>query len=194
MRAPFLFILLMLAVLSASGRISGQRADPHIYFVCSDCGQTCMLWSEFPTSEMPADDLRYLGVSHAPHRWTRISSAEAERRSLVRTFLRWRPDNVTEYIRRDPACRDFCWTNRWGRFGITRFRETTMLSLGASRWVTSNMRAAISGTVVCLILLSSACIFVFLGTRPNHVLQRTRRERRGCNRCVPSAGSLSLGR
>ena len=29
---------------------------------------------------------------------------------------------------------------------------------------------------------------------PNHALQRTRRGRRGCNRCVPSAGSLSLGR
>jgi hypothetical protein len=33
-----------------------------------------------------------------------------------------------------------------------------------------------------------------LGTRPNHALQRTRRERRGCNRGVPCAGSLSLGR
>ena len=31
-------------------------------------------------------------------------------------------------------------------------------------------------------------------TRPNHALQRTRHERRGCNRCVPRAGSLSLGR
>ena len=31
-------------------------------------------------------------------------------------------------------------------------------------------------------------------TRPNHALQRTRRERCGCNRCVPRAGSLSLGR
>ena len=30
--------------------------------------------------------------------------------------------------------------------------------------------------------------------RPNHALQRTRRERRGCNRCVPCAGSLSLRR
>ena len=30
--------------------------------------------------------------------------------------------------------------------------------------------------------------------RPNHALQRTRRERRRCNRCVPCAGSLSLGR
>ncbi len=29
---------------------------------------------------------------------------------------------------------------------------------------------------------------------PNHALQRTRRERRGCNRRVPWAGSLSLGR
>ena len=29
---------------------------------------------------------------------------------------------------------------------------------------------------------------------PNHALQRTRRERRGCNRSVPRAGSLSLGR
>jgi len=29
---------------------------------------------------------------------------------------------------------------------------------------------------------------------PNHALQRTRRERRGCNYCVPCAGSLSLGR
>jgi hypothetical protein len=29
---------------------------------------------------------------------------------------------------------------------------------------------------------------------PNHALQRTRRERRGCNHCVPCAGSLSLGR
>jgi len=28
----------------------------------------------------------------------------------------------------------------------------------------------------------------------NHALQRTRRGRRGCNRCVPWAGSLSLGR
>ena len=27
----------------------------------------------------------------------------------------------------------------------------------------------------------------------NHALQRTRRGRRGCNRCVPCAGSLSLG-
>ena len=29
---------------------------------------------------------------------------------------------------------------------------------------------------------------------PNHALQRTRRERRGCKRCVPCAGSLSLSR
>ena len=29
---------------------------------------------------------------------------------------------------------------------------------------------------------------------PNHALQRTRRERRGCNHCVPRAGSLSLER
>ena len=29
---------------------------------------------------------------------------------------------------------------------------------------------------------------------PNHALQRTRRERHGCNCCVPCAGSLSLGR
>jgi hypothetical protein len=29
---------------------------------------------------------------------------------------------------------------------------------------------------------------------PDHWLQRTRRERRGCNRCVPCAGSLSFGR
>jgi len=29
---------------------------------------------------------------------------------------------------------------------------------------------------------------------PNHALQRTRRGRRGCNRGVPCAGSLSLGR
>ncbi len=28
-------------------------------------------------------------------------------------------------------------------------------------------------------------------TRPNHALQRTRRKRRGCSRCVPWAGSLS---
>src|SRR5437667_11923493 len=33
-----------------------------------------------------------------------------------------------------------------------------------------------------------------LRTRPNHELQRTRRERRGCNPCVLCAGSLSLGR
>jgi hypothetical protein len=31
-------------------------------------------------------------------------------------------------------------------------------------------------------------------TWANHALQRTRRGRRGCNRCVPCAGSLSLGR
>ena len=30
--------------------------------------------------------------------------------------------------------------------------------------------------------------------RPNQSLQRTRRERRGCSRCVPCAGSLSLVR
>jgi hypothetical protein len=29
---------------------------------------------------------------------------------------------------------------------------------------------------------------------PDHALQRARRESRGCNRCVPCAGSLSLGR
>ena len=29
---------------------------------------------------------------------------------------------------------------------------------------------------------------------PNHALQRTRRERRGCSRGIPCAGSLSLGR
>jgi hypothetical protein len=29
---------------------------------------------------------------------------------------------------------------------------------------------------------------------PNHALQRTRREHHGCNRCLPCAGSLSLGR
>jgi hypothetical protein len=29
---------------------------------------------------------------------------------------------------------------------------------------------------------------------PNHALQRTRRECRGCIRCLPCAGSLSLGR
>jgi hypothetical protein len=29
---------------------------------------------------------------------------------------------------------------------------------------------------------------------PNHALQRTRRERRNCNRCVSCAESLSLGR
>src|SRR5262245_6838101 len=33
-----------------------------------------------------------------------------------------------------------------------------------------------------------------LDDEPNHALQRTRRERRGCNCCVPCAGSLSLGR
>ncbi len=31
-------------------------------------------------------------------------------------------------------------------------------------------------------------------TRPNHALHLTRRERRGCHRCVPCAGSLRLGR
>jgi hypothetical protein len=30
--------------------------------------------------------------------------------------------------------------------------------------------------------------------RPNHALQRTRRKRRGCNRRLSCAGSLSLGR
>ena len=30
-------------------------------------------------------------------------------------------------------------------------------------------------------------------TRPNHALQRTRRERRGCNRSVPCAGVAELG-
>jgi len=29
---------------------------------------------------------------------------------------------------------------------------------------------------------------------PNHTLQRTRPSRSGCNRSVPRAGSLSLGR
>ena len=35
---------------------------------------------------------------------------------------------------------------------------------------------------------------VFSMTRPNHALQRTRRGRRGCNRGVPCAGSLSFCR
>ena len=33
-------------------------------------------------------------------------------------------------------------------------------------------------------------VWVLLPDAPNHALQRTRRERRGCNRCVPCAGSL----
>jgi hypothetical protein len=33
-----------------------------------------------------------------------------------------------------------------------------------------------------------------MSTPPNHALQRTRRGRRGCNRCVPWPGSLSLVR
>ena len=32
------------------------------------------------------------------------------------------------------------------------------------------------------------------GWSAKHAPQRTRRERRGCYRCVPQAGSLSLGR
>jgi hypothetical protein len=35
---------------------------------------------------------------------------------------------------------------------------------------------------------------VLISTRPNHALQRTRRERRGCKRTLSWAGSLSLGR
>jgi hypothetical protein len=35
---------------------------------------------------------------------------------------------------------------------------------------------------------------VRLSPWPNYALQRTRRERRGCNRCVPCAGSLILSR
>jgi hypothetical protein len=31
-------------------------------------------------------------------------------------------------------------------------------------------------------------------TRSNHAIQRTRRERRGCNRSVPRAGPLILSR
>jgi len=39
------------------------------------------------------------------------------------------------------------------------------------------------------------CPFGFeFDVMPNHALQRTRRGRRGCNHCVPCAGSLSLGR
>jgi hypothetical protein len=34
----------------------------------------------------------------------------------------------------------------------------------------------------------------FSHQRPNHALQRTRREHRGCNHCLPCAESLSLGR
>ena len=41
---------------------------------------------------------------------------------------------------------------------------------------------------------SSAQVSSMTRTRPNHALQRTRRVGRGCNRCVPCAGSLSLGR
>ena len=37
------------------------------------------------------------------------------------------------------------------------------------------------------------CVIV-RGVRPNHALQRTRPSRPGCNRRVPRAGSLSLGR
>jgi len=52
-----------------------------------------------------------------------------------------------------------------------------------------------SAVAVCIYVLDVA------GSRdwretvpPNHALQRTRRERRGCNRRLPCAGSLSLGR
>jgi hypothetical protein len=48
-------------------------------------------------------------------------------------------------------------------------------------------------SLISLVALSVA-LTVLRSIGPNHALQRTRRERRGCNPRVPSAGSLSLGR
>ncbi len=42
--------------------------------------------------------------------------------------------------------------------------------------------------------LRALILFRLRDERPNHALQRTRPGRSGCNRAVPWAGSLSLGR
>ena len=45
-----------------------------------------------------------------------------------------------------------------------------------------------------VIIVTAAVILRVRHQRPNHALQRTRPSRPGCNRGVPRAGSLSLGR
>ena len=96
-----------------------------------------------------------------------------------------------------------------GDFGPASGEGDFFLSATSSRGITRRRatvatEAAISFSVCSFCARSSAwlceyrhcCIYSVtpMNRRPNHALQRTRRERRGCNRCVPCAGSLSLGR
>jgi hypothetical protein len=78
-------------------------------------------------------------------------------------------------------------SGRLGRFSLSIgaifvIRCQTKLLFGQTRSVgycSTTMRSSLS---------------LFRDQWPNHALQRTRHERRGCNSRVPSAGSLSLGR
>jgi hypothetical protein len=69
-----------------------------------------------------------------------------------------------------------------------RFRQTERRTLRAS--LGSVGKSFLSTTCISLDMDLSPLIFPLA----NHALQRTRRERRGCNRCVPWAGSLSFCR
>jgi len=81
-----------------------------------------------------------------------------------------------------------------------------MLLLSAASFIFESVYPQLRGTLCVGIYMDSGALSVHrvpallevfesdsMTTRPNHALQRTRRERRGCNSRVPCAGSLKLG-
>jgi len=84
-----------------------------------------------------------------------------------------------------------------GRPVFGTFRPSSPSATVSSSTLSSSSSAGWSARITTTLWLPSAQkLRIDYGsmTLPNHALQRTRRERRSCNQCVPCAGSLSLGR
>lgn len=77
---------------------------------------------------------------------------------------------------------------------ITRKIEAVKLKIEASKAVQQAKRNLKHEACLEALCLVDAHLSHKKNQTPNHALRRTRRERRGCHRCVPCAGSLNLGR
>ncbi|MDB6027086.1 MAG: hypothetical protein JWM68_3309 [Verrucomicrobiales bacterium] len=87
------------------------------------------------------------------------------------------------------------------QFFVSRSRQSAQKVRGRMSSVTAFVaRVAVSSFISALKLTTAqagsgvrSLTFDAMTETPNHALQRTRRERRGCNPRVPCPGSLSLG-